>query len=477
MTTALGYHLDTAHVRNRPMGRTINWHDQPVPFKLYRDTPVFSLTQQLSLPDIALSDALRTRPLNPKTAMPTLIAGVCNLTAGLTRIKRQADNLVFHFRTVPSAGALYPTELYVALQNVNGMNDGLYHFCPLEHTITPLRKGQIFSALTGGEPIIRFYLTSIFHRSAWKYGGRAYRYCLLDAGHMVENLFIASRMYGLTPQIDYDFDDDFINDFLLIDPKFEGCVAQVHALGCGPSTSVYDTVPPVMPGLPQFSKCARSAEAPAELLQVHAACSVPAHGIAPAVPPPATEITRLPEPDMPASASASMHKRTSARNFVPRDGHTHKLVDTLGWLCEGRIDDPWASLLQVGFLAGNKSGLTPGFHALDPRTRSTTLTTPGDFMRQSAHICLDQEWLANAALHLAFTADLESLEAHIGPRAYRYAHLEAGRLGQRTYLAGTANNLGTCGIGAYFDHEANTLLGLQDGHHLLYLVATGPAKR
>jgi len=54
-----------------------------VPFKLYRDTPVLSLTQQIFLPDMELAD-LAHRKRDPQTTMPQLIAGVCNLAAGLT---------------------------------------------------------------------------------------------------------------------------------------------------------------------------------------------------------------------------------------------------------------------------------------------------------------------------------------------------------------------------------------------------------
>lgn len=477
MTTALAYHAGTSHVRNSPMNRLVNWADQPIPFKLYRDAPTFYLPQDLSLPTISLDRALDTRPLNPKTNMPTLLAGICNLTAGLTRVQRQANGLVFHFRTVASAGALYPTELYVALQNVNGLKDGLYHYCPLEHTLTSLRAGQVFSALTGSDPVIRFYLTSIFHRTAWKYGPRAYRYCLLDAGHMAENLLMAARLHGLPAMLDYDFDDDFINDFLCVDPALEGCLVQVHALGCGPDRAVYDTVPPTRDGLAVFSRSAKKSDSPQELLDVHRLCARPASGSLPPIAPPRADASGLPELEIPTPASAVMLNRKSSRNFVSREVHPGLLADVLGWLCTGMVDDQWASAIQPGFLASPHSHLTPGYHLLDQRTRSTSLILPGDLMQRGAQTYLDQSWLENAALHLLFTADLQALETHAGPRAYRYAHLQAGRLGQRAYLAATANNLGACGVGAFFDHEIQEMLHLPEGSHLLYLVAIGPVKK
>lgn len=475
---ALGYHRGTSHVRDRIPARGLNWGAQPIPFKLYHNVSTFHLTQELSLPDTPLDQAMNPRPLNPKTTMPTLLAGVCNLAAGITRIRKQDGGLIYHFRTMPSAGALYPTELYMALQNVSGMNDGLYHFCPLEHVMTPLRQGQIFSALAGTAPIIRFYMTSVFHRSAWKYGPRAYRYCLLDAGHMSENLLLAARMHGLPAKIDYDFNDSAINEFLCIDPAYEGCLATVHAIGCSAQTQEYNSVPPAAASFPAYSQCARKCESPPELAAVHAATAAHCTGPMPVIPPPDEKSTRLPEPDIAFSASKAMQTRASRRNFIRTQANPRALIDVLGILCtDPELPPPCLNAVQTGFLAAENSGFTPGFHLLDRRTRATTLIKPGHFMRDAARICLDQGWMENAALHLVFTADIKALEHHCGPRAYRYAHLEAGRLGERAYLAATAKKFGACGIGAFYDNEAAALLNLPDGHELLYLVALGPVKK
>ena len=55
--------------------------------------------------------------------------------------------------------------------------------------------------------------------------------------------------------------------------------------------------------------------------------------------------------------------------------------------------------------------------------------------------------------------------------------LTAGRLGQRIYLGATSLGLGCCGIGAFYDGEAATLLGLNQASAMLYLLAVGPVKR
>ena len=101
----------------------------------------------------------------------------------------------------------------------------------------------------------------------------------------------------------------------------------------------------------------------------------------------------------------------------------------------------------------------------------------GQLCSAIAAVCLDQEWLQNAAVHFCFLADLDQLDLAWGPRGYQYAMLDAGRFGQDIYLASAAQGLGCCGIGALYDNEARTLLGLKKSSALLYLVAAGPVKR
>lgn len=474
--TILDYHTETSHARGQLQGRSMNPSEQPIPFKLYRGIPPFPLPQTFSWPEIPLDNAMAFRPQSHEQ-MDTLLAGVCNLATGITQAQRHTHGKFFHFRSMASAGALYPTELYVAIQNVTGLNDGLYHYSPLEHTLTHLRKGQVFSALAGAKPLIRFYLTTIFHRSAWKYGSRAYRYCLLDAGHVAENLVMACRMYGLPAHLDYDFDDTAVNAFLCVDPTQEGCLAQVHGLGCSAQTATYDSEQAESNNLARFSLCAPNAHIPPDLLEMHRLCS--ATGVIPSLDNTVhQDATPLPDPIVEGSASATVQRRRSKRNFIASPAPTRDLVDILGLLCQHNdARKAYSDSIQVGFLASKNSGLTPGYHHLNLPTRSTSLIKQGDLMTQSAHMCLDQNWLENAAMHIVFTANLGAPENTRFPRTYRYAHQEAGRLGQRIYLAATAKRLGACGIGAFFDTEATTLLSLPKGHALLYLVAVGPIKR
>jgi len=121
--------------------------------------------------------------------------------------------------------------------------------------------------------------------------------------------------------------------------------------------------------------------------------------------------------------------------------------------------------------------MEPGLYLLDRGKEAWALAFSGQLMAKSTSICLDQAWLVNAGVHFLFLANLEVIEKRWGSRGYRYAMLNAGRLGQRLYVAAEATGTGCCGIGALYDGEAMEMLGLNQSSRLLYLVAAGNIKR
>jgi SagB-type dehydrogenase family enzyme len=130
--------------------------------------------------------------------------------------------------------------------------------------------------------------------------------------------------------------------------------------------------------------------------------------------------------------------------------------------------------LNVGLIIGNVKGLEPGIYFRDDVNYSLQMIIKGSFTELMARICLDQMWIAKAAVLFLFIGNLADTDQFYGPRGYRYLMLNSGRLGERLYLAATAMGLGCCGIGAFYDYEAAQLLDLTEGWRLLYLVALGP---
>lgn len=180
--------------------------------------------------------------------------------------------------------------------------------------------------------------------------------------------------------------------------------------------------------------------------------------------------------------AAAVFSRRSSRNFVRAELNSDQLGALLKILCFNQRpirnqNTRWNSTIAVGFIAGKVNGLKSGFYLLDRENESICSISQTFPLEKMANACLDQNWLANCALHFLFLTNVDLIEQTWGPRAYRYALLESGRLGQRLYLGATSMQLGCCGIGAFYDDEISELLGLNEQSRLLYMVAVGPIKK
>jgi hypothetical protein len=75
------------------------------------------------------------------------------------------------------------------------------------------------------------------------------------------------------------------------------------------------------------------------------------------------------------------------------------------------------------------------------------------------------------------TADLAEAVAHMGDRAYRYLHLDAGMLGERLDLAALDESCGASGIGGFFDDRITDLLGIPPEQAVVYVTTLGIPER
>ena len=103
------------------------------------------------------------------------------------------------FRTAPSAGALYPLEIYAVLP------DGVYHYLPKDHAVIKTHSGDMRKALSDAglrqeaiqEAACVFVICAVFERTSQKYGDRATRYVYLEAGHAAQNLLLQTVSLGM----------------------------------------------------------------------------------------------------------------------------------------------------------------------------------------------------------------------------------------------------------------------------------------
>lgn len=141
-------------------------------------------------------------------------------------------------RTVPSAGALYPFEIYVVANNVEGLPCGIYHYAVLNHSLELVKLGNFGKEITDaglkqemlGDADVTFILSAIFDRVRHKYGERGFRYVYMEAGHISQNIYLQAVSLGLGSVCVGAFLDDEINQLIGVDGQNEA-VIYLHAVG------------------------------------------------------------------------------------------------------------------------------------------------------------------------------------------------------------------------------------------------------
>jgi SagB-type dehydrogenase family enzyme len=141
-------------------------------------------------------------------------------------------------RTVASAGALYPLEVFAYVDNVVGVPAGILHFDPHEHCMRVLRDGVFRSELCEffiqpeipSRASVLLFLVGVFERSVAKYGDRGYRFTLIECGEVAQNVALACAALHI-PSVSvggyYDRDAD---DLLLLD-GMDSSLLHVLAIG------------------------------------------------------------------------------------------------------------------------------------------------------------------------------------------------------------------------------------------------------
>lgn len=218
---------ETKLTRQNALGEPLDWKTRP---KVYKEYP-----ESFKIPLPAVSEiktdffeTLKKRkserdfasgPLSQKTLSLLLWAA-----GGIGRVENG-----FKFRTVPSAGALYPLETYLAISDVEGLERGIYHYSVRDHSLELLERGfygKYLAQATLGDGMCNsaqavFIWSAVFYRALWKYAERAWRYLYLDAGHLAQNLLLATAALGLSSCPIAAFLDDEINSLLKLDDQEE----------------------------------------------------------------------------------------------------------------------------------------------------------------------------------------------------------------------------------------------------------------
>ena len=152
--TAGLYHEKTSYERSKMGGHFLDWQNQPDVFKRYDGLETVSMPLEMSLPRedlFALYETPLKNPVSQEVFDLEKLSRILLLTYTLTSRTRHSNG-TFYYRSAASAGALYPTEIYVLSSGVKDLGPGLYHFSIADHSLVKLRDGHLLEAADGAPP-------------------------------------------------------------------------------------------------------------------------------------------------------------------------------------------------------------------------------------------------------------------------------------------------------------------------------------
>ncbi len=489
LVSATRYHAHTCHVRNRISPHSLDFSRYPLPFKGYEYLDKIPINPELDNLDACVAEALDGRQVEDRRGLDfKRVCQILSLSYGVTLADRSRG---IFFRSVPSAGGLYPCQLYLSGDGAAGIDTGVYYCDLVQGFLGKINSRPLDTAVVAdgqahsGTGLV---ITGIFYHAAWKYRERAFRYLLLDAGHLGEAVVNAARAVGAAATLCYDFGDRQLGKRLGLDASQEVPLAYVrlgHETSRGPDveTIPYQSAEPVS-GQP----------APMEYAILENAFQAGSAITSPGLPdtdarvfekePVATIAVPTGEKRLDVSFVHAVFHRRSRRNFttkmLPRSVWARFLERVFTGMGAGQNPlEPGAAakaFLVPAMICQNLEGLSDGIYAFSQDGSTMACMEQGAFAQELARVCLDQSWISRAAMNFLFLADLAAVEAALGARGYRHVMMHAGRAGQRIYMAAQELELGCCGIGAMYDKEAVELLDLQSGSVLLYAVSAGPVK-
>jgi SagB-type dehydrogenase family enzyme len=488
----LTYHEATKHSPEsiRRIRWAMDWSNKPDPFKRYHGLPEIQLERPATgsgRPALEAIAAVPTGSPGVEVDRGTL-ARLLTWGAGLHHAVRSPDAETFSFRTYASAGALYPVEVFLVCDEIEGLDPGVYHYRPLGDTLVRLREGDHRPSLvraSAGEPAVArapvvLALTGIPWRTAWKYSERGYRHLFWDAGMIVANMLALAASVEVAARVVRGFADREVEFLLGVDGRRE---FPLCLLPLGTSDRAVDVAPgPPEEIEPRTSPLSRTEYVFEAIIAANDAgrlgspeeverwrATAPETGLAaapldaPAVPDPLQDVIR---------------RRGSARRFGPTPMPREILVDVLRRATRGIPTDvaPDGSPLVESYLAINRvEGLERGAYVW--REGELRLLRGGDVRAEAGFLCLDQPLGGASSATVFLMADLPATLERLGARGYRAAQLEAGIVGGKLYLAAYAHRFGATGLTFYDDEVERFFSPDAAGKSCMLVVAVGDSPR
>ncbi len=478
----------------------LDWTKQPVPFKEYKIGSNIDLKPYIQEKSEGFAN-------NPDAQWWQRLSRLLFRSYGLTARMPSMGSAVY-LRAAPSAGGLYPAEVYVVSRGTSLLPPGLYNYQCRTHSLMHYWESDVWQTLQAAcfwhpsleNTQLAIIVTAVFYRSAWRYEDRAYRRIFLDTGHLLGNIELAGAITDFRPHLIGGFVDESVNDLLYIDPQQEGAIAvlpladlldvnQNLPLGCTALPSATETNYPQIPDGELLTYFHRHTQIQSgitgnlNLPVIKQEKSLEDKYNFPFCLKIPTTTTPIDWGQKLSELENTMYKRRSTRAYNGDDLTFDQLKSLLDFTYQPQnyIDQSLdispdyfdLNLIETFIAVCGVKGLEAGCYYYAPKAQELRQIRFKNFRRELHFLCLGQELGRDAAAVLFHTADLKAAIAQYGDRVYRYLHLDAGHLGQRLNLAAMHLNVGVSGIGGFFDDQVNEVLGIPSDEAALYITTLG----
>ena len=457
----------------------LDWDNKPKPFKFYTNIPSIPLPADFPLPNLNVITMKETNQVtaleNPKINTE-LLSSLLFFSSGITR-QIKFPHGKYYMRAAPATGALYPIEVYVVSENINGLQAGVYHFCPGEFSLTRLREGdyrQFLSEAAGFEQAVKnspftIILTSLAWRNAWKYQARSYRHWFWDSGVIIANLIATASSFGLSTKLITGYIDKFVNELLCLEENKEASIV-LAPIGIGlseqepskiqhPSRFVPDIVPISHGKEVEYDQIwklhdASSLNSTDEVRQwVHSIKLMQeVKGIKDdSVKLFSKHIEPIPSNSQPLSEVILL--RGSTRKFS-RDPITFEQLSNILYSIAGPTPSDFGekkSLIDVYFIANDVTNIQKGAYFFNRKDNSIDLLKANTQRDMSGYLCLEQSLFSDASAVFYIMSNIKLILDKLGNRGYRLCQFESGILAGRIYLSAYDQKIGASGSTFYDD--------------------------
>jgi len=478
------YHNETKHSPQRyakSLGY-MDWATQPNPYRSYENTKKIELPLSFHNNTPIYKDIFDINKADIAPLCLESISQFFQFSLGLAAVKSY-EGQSWALRCNASSGNLQPTESYLIANEIEGIDDGLYHYAVKDHQLELLSNAKEKVDLPKDSFLVG--LSSIVWREAWKYGERSWRYTQLDCGHAYKALEISAKILGWKIQLVVAKGEDIASLIGLDDAKryvpeetehadMLLLVSKTHEKESVDIQNLRKNLQDEYEGKSNILSHSRHNW---EILEkIENAVSTT----------PSKEVLHL-------SSNNNLRECLYASKEVVLKRRSAQMMDkNFATIIQSQFENILQSVVteeknpvNLVLFVHSVENLTPGLYILlgdndskDTLSRAVKesfvwdkvqcnvnnlyLLQEGDFKYTAKTISCSQDIASDGAFSLGMLVEFDKQLQDYGAHRYKELYWQCGAIGQQLYLEATSLHLSATGIGCFLDDIMHDVLGLKN---------------